>query len=256
MTITTTIDRDGVAIVTMNHPPVNAITVADTWRIRDEFRSLGMRSDIRAVILTAEGKGFNAGIDIKEMQSVEGFDHLLGSGAACYAAFEAIYHCPVPTIAAVNDFCMGLGVGLVGSCDIVVASTKARFGLPEVDNGALGCASHLAKLVPPMKLRQMVLTCEPVSAAQLYEWGSVYRLCEPGELLDAALETARKIVAKRPRVVRAAKHALNLIDPFDLQRNYRLEQGFTYELNLYGDGDEARDAFLAGTRVVTKEVDR
>jgi enoyl-CoA hydratase len=256
MTITTTVDGDGIAVVTMNHPPVNAITVADTWRIRDAFHDLGRRDDVRAVILTAEGKGFNAGIDIKEMQSVEGFAHLLGSGAACFAAFEAIYQCEAPTIAAVNDFCMGLGVGLVGSCDILVASTKARFGLPEVDNGALGCASHLAKLVPPMKLRQMVLTCEPVSATQLYEWGTVYRLCEPDELLDAARETAAKIVKKRPRVVRAAKAALNLIDPFHLQYNYRLEQGFTYELNLYGDGDEARDEFVAGTRIVTKDSDR
>jgi enoyl-CoA hydratase len=229
---------------------------------------------VRAVVLTAEGKGFNAGIDIKEMQSVEGFGHLLGSGAACYAAFEAIYQCPVPTIAAVNDFCMGLGVGLVGSCDLViaavndfcmglgvglvgscdilVASTKARFGLPEVDNGALGCASHLAKLVPPFKLRQMVLTCEPVSAAELAQWGTVYKLCEPDELMDVALATARTIAKKQPRVVKAAKAALNAIDTYDLADNYRLEQGYTYELNLYGDGGEARDAFVHGTRTVTR----
>lgn len=255
MTITVSID-DQIATVTMHHPPVNAITVADTWRIRDVFEELGNTSDVRAVILAAEGRGFNAGIDIKEMQSAEGFEHLLGSGAACFAAFEAIYRCPVPTIAAVNDFCMGLGVGLVGSCDIIVASTQARFGLPEVDNGALGCASHLAKLVPPMKLRQMVFTCEPVTAAQLYEWGTVYKICEPDVLMDEARVTAAKVLTKRPRVLRAAKAALNLIDTFDLQRNYRLEQGFTYELNLYGDGDEARDAFIAGTRQVTKDADR
>ena len=204
------------------------------------------------MILTAEGKGFNAGVDIKEMQSTEGFAHLLGSGAACYAAFEQIYNTPVPVIAAVNDFCMGLGVGLVGSCDILIASTKARFGLPEVDNGALGCASHLAKLVPPFKLRQMVFTCEPVTAQQLYEWGTVYKLTEPEELMDVALDVARKIIEKQPRVLRAAKHGLNAIDPFELSRNYRLEQGFTYELNLEGDGGEARDAFVRGDRIITR----
>jgi enoyl-CoA hydratase len=256
MTITTTVDERGIAVVTMHHPPVNALTVGDTWKIRDAFAELGADPATRAIILTAEGKGFNAGIDIREMQSVSGFDHMLGSGAACYATFDTIYECPVPTIAAVNDFCMGLGVGLVGSCDIVIASTKARFGLPEVDNGALGCASHLAKLVPPMKLRQMVFTCEAVSAAQLYEWGTVYRLCEPDELLDAALDTAAKIAAKLPRVVRAAKAALNQIDIYDLAKHYRLEQGFTYEMNLYGDGDRARDAFLSGDRKVTRDADR
>jgi enoyl-CoA hydratase len=252
MTVHVELHDDGVAVVTMDHPPVNAITVADTWAIRDAFAELGADERTRVVILTAVGKGFNAGIDIKEMQSAEGFEHLLGSGAACFEAFDQIYRTPVPVIAAVNDFCMGLGVGLVGSCDIVIASTKARFGLPEVDNGALGCASHLAKLVPPMKLRQMVFTCEPVSAQQLFEWGTVYRLTEPDELMDVALEVARGITKKKARVVRAAKHGLNGIDTFDLASNYRLEQGFTYELNLHGDGSKARDEFVQGQREVTR----
>jgi len=252
--MTIRIDRhdDGVAVVTMHHPPVNAITVADTWAIRDAFAELGADESVRVVILTAEGKGFNAGIDIKEMQSSPGFEHLLGSGAACFEAFDQIYRTPVPVIAAVNDFCMGLGVGLVGSCDILIASTTARFGLPEVDNGALGCASHLAKLVPPMKLRQMVLTCEPVTAEQLHEWGTVYKLTEPEELITVALETARSIAQKKARVVKAAKLGLNHIDTFDLAANYRLEQGFTYELNLYGDGSQARDEFVRGERIVTR----
>ena len=252
MTITTTVDSDGVAVVTMHHPPVNSLTVGDTWQIGEEFETLGRRDDVRCIILTADGKGFNAGIDIKEMQSRPGYEFFLESGAACYSTFEKIYMSLVPTIAAVNDFCMGLGIGLVGSCDMIVASNKARFGLPEVDNGALGCASHLAKLVPPFKLRQMVLTCEPVSAQQLYEWGTVYRLTEPEELMDVAREVASKIAAKQPRVIRAAKHGLNAIDPFDMADNYRLEQGFTYELNLYGDGDDARDAFLRGDRIITR----
>ncbi len=252
MSVTHTIDEDGIAVVTMDNPPVNAITVADTWAIRDSFEELARDERVRAVILTASGRGFNAGIDIKEMQSVEGFDHLLGSGAACYAAFEQIYRTPLPVIAAVNDFCMGLGVGLVGSCDIVVASTKARFALPEVDNGALGCASHLAKFVPPFKLRQMVMTCEPVSAQQLHEWGTVYRLTEPDDLMDVALDVARRLVQKQRRVLAAAKQALNAIDGYDLANNYRLEQGFTYELNLVGDGDQARDAFVQGDRIITR----
>ena len=155
-------------------------------------------------------------------------------------------------IAAVNDFCLGLGVGLVGSCDVIIASRKARFGLPEVDNGALGCASHRAKLVPPMKLRQMVLTCEPVSATELHAWGSVYRLVEPEELLETAMETARRICAKQGRVVRAAKHGLNAIDLYDMAKNYRLEQGFTYELNLEGEGPKARDAFVRHERIITR----
>ncbi|MBK7948830.1 MAG: enoyl-CoA hydratase family protein [Deltaproteobacteria bacterium] len=254
MTIRCTIENQ-IAEVVMHHPPVNAITVGDTWKIHDTFKELSERSereDIRAIILTAEGKGFNAGIDIKEMQSVEGWEHLLGSGEACYATFHQIYNTPIPVIAAVNDFCMGLGIGLVGSCDLIVASTKARFGLPEVDNGALGCASHLAKLVPPMKLREMSLTCRPASAQEMLAWGSVAYVVEPDQLMAKAREIAAGIAKKQKAVVKFAKAALNHIDNFEMHANYRLEQGYTYQLNIMGDGDKARDAFIEGTRIITR----
>jgi enoyl-CoA hydratase len=236
----------------MSNPPVNAITVADTWAIRDAFRDLGAQPNIRAIILAAEGKGFNAGIDIKEMQSVPGWEHLTGSGDACYETFNTIYKTPVPVIAAVNDFCMGLGVGLVASCDMIVATKGAKFGLPEVDNGALGCASHLAKLVAPMKLREMSLTCRPALAEELHAWGSVAYLTDRDELLPKAWEIARNIKRKRPAVVAMAKAALNHLDVFDMHKNYKLEQGYTYHLNVLGDGDAARDEFVAGTRVITR----
>ena len=204
------------------------------------------------VILTAEGKGFNAGIDIKEMQSVEGFEHLLGSGEACYETFKQIYDTPVPVIAAVNDFCMGLGIGLVGSSDLIIASKNARFGLPELDNGALGCASHLARLVPPLKLRQMTLTCIPISAQELYQYGTVFKLTEPEALRAEARALAEQIAAKPAAAVRFAKAALNHIDPQDLHGNYRLEQGYTYQLNIMGVGDQQRDAFVTKEREVTR----
>ena len=251
MSVTHTL-RDGIAEVVMHHPPVNALTVPDTWAIRDTFAELSRDPDLRAVILTAEGRGFNAGIDIKEMQSVEGWDHLLGSGDACYATFHAIYTSHVPVIAAVNDFCMGLGVGLVASADIIIASTKARFGLPEVDNGALGCASHLAKLVAPMKLREMSLTCRPATAAELHAWGSVAYLTEPDELMPKAREVAANLKKKPKAAVEFAKAALNHLDVYEMHTNYRMEQGYTYQLNIMGDGDKARDAFVRGERVITR----
>lgn len=251
MTIRCEIDGQ-VAEVVMHHPPVNAITVGDTWKIHDTFKELGENPEIRAIILSAEGKGFNAGIDIKEMQQVEGWEHLLGSGEACYATFHRIYNTPVPVIAAVNGFCMGLGIGLVASCDILVASKQARFGLPEVDNGALGCASHLAKLVAPMKLREMSLTCRPATAAELHAWGSIAHLTEPEALMPKAREIAASIVAKPPAAVNFAKAALNHLDLFEMHTNYRMEQGYTYQLNLLGDGDAARDAFVRGERTITR----
>jgi len=251
MTVSCQIENQ-IATVTMNHPPVNSITVADTWKINDIFKELSNNDDVKAVILTAEGKGFNAGIDIKEMQSVEGLDHLLGSGDACYETFNTIYNTSMPVIAAVNDFCMGLGVGLVASCDMIVASNKARFAIPEVDNGALGCASHLAKLVPPMKLREMSLTCKPATASELLSWGSIAYVTEPGDLMAKAMEIAELIASKQSAVVKLAKAALNHIDIYDMHSNYRMEQGYTYQINIMGDGDKARDAFVTGDRKVTR----
>ena len=113
---------------------------------------------MRVVVLRAEGRGFNAGVDIKEMQDTEGFDALIGANRGCFAAFAAVYDCAVPVIAAVHGFCLGGGIGLVGNADIIVASDDATFGLPEVDRGALGAATHLARLVPQHKMRAMVYT--------------------------------------------------------------------------------------------------
>ena len=87
------------------------------------------------MVLRAEGRGFNAGVDIKEMQATDGFDALVGANRGCYAAFAAVYECAVPVIAAVNGYCLGGGIGLVGNADVIVASDDATFGLPEVDRG-------------------------------------------------------------------------------------------------------------------------
>jgi enoyl-CoA hydratase len=195
-------------------------------------------------VLRAEGRGFNAGVDIKEMQATDGYAALIGANRGCYAAFAAVYDCAVPVIAAVNGFCLGGGIGLVGNADIIVASTDATFGLPEVDRGALGAATHLARLVPQHKMRAMVYTSATATAAELHHFGSVLEVVEPDRLRGAALRIARQIAEKSPTVIRAAKESLNGIDPIDVKRSYRFEQGFTFELNLSGVSDEARDAFV------------
>ena len=245
MPITHTIDDDGIAEVVMDNPPVNALTVAGWFELADIVRSLGEDRSVRVVVLRAEGRGFNAGVDIKEMQATEGFDALIGANRGCYAAFAAIYECAVPVIVAVNGFCLGGGIGLVGNADIIIASDDATFGLPEVDRGALGAATHLSRLVPQHKMRAMVYTSATATAAELHHFGSVLQVVPRDELRDAAMAVARDIAAKSPTVIRAAKESLNGIDLWDVKRSYRFEQGFTFELNLSGVADEARDAFVA-----------
>src|SRR5205823_14844212 len=116
------------------------------------------------------------------MQNTESFDALIGANRGCYAAFAAVYDCKVPVIAAVHGYCLGGGIGLVGNADVIVASEDATFGLPEVDRGALGAATHLARLVPQHKMRAMVYTSTTVSAAELLAFGSVYQVVARDEL--------------------------------------------------------------------------
>jgi enoyl-CoA hydratase len=242
--VTSDIGGEGIAEVVVDVPPVNALRVADWFALAEQLTMLGSNRDVHVVILRAEGRGFNAGVDIKEMQETEGFGALVGANRGCFAAFAAVYDCPVPVIAAVHGFCVGGGVGLVGNADIVVASEDAYFGLPEVDRGALGAATHLSRLVPQHRMRAMVYTSATVTAAELHAYGSVLSVVPRDELWEEARAVAAAIAAKSPTVIRAAKESLNGIDPWDVKRSYRYEQGFTFELNLSGVSDEHRDAFV------------
>ena len=240
MPITSELRPDGIRLVTMDAPPVNALTVQGWFDVARRSTRRPPTWARRSSILRAEGKGFNAGVDIKEMQNTEGFDALLGANKGCFAAFKAVYECAVPVIAAVNGFCVGGGVGLVGNADIVVASDDAYFGVPEVKQGALGAATHMARLVPQHLMRTLYFTARTIKAADLVQHGSVYEVVPREELDDAALRLAADIADKDTRVIRAAKEALNGIDPIDVNKSYRFEQGFTYRAQP--DGRQRRAA--------------
>jgi enoyl-CoA hydratase len=235
-----------VAEVVVDYPPVNALPVRGWFDLSDAVTAAGRDETVHAVVLAAAGRGFNAGVDIKEMQRTEGFTALVGANRGCAAAFAAVYDCPVPVVAAVHGFCLGGGIGLAGNADVVIASEDATFGLPEVDRGALGAATHLARLVPQHLMRAMVYTSRTVTAAELHQHGSVFRVVPATELRAAALEVAGEIAAKDPYIIRLAKESLNGIDPVDVRRSYRYEQGYTFEINLSGRADAHRDAFVAG----------
>jgi len=242
--ITSELRPDGIRVVTMDAPPVNALTVQGWVDLAAALAEASADLGTHVVVLRAEGRGFNAGVDIKEMQRTSGFDALIGANRGCYAAFKAVYECAIPVIAAVHGFCLGGGVGLVGNADCIVASEDAYFGVPEVDRGALGAATHLARLVPPHLMRTLYFTGRTITAEQLLPHGSVLEVVPRDRLDEAALQVAGEIAAKDTRVIRAAKEALNGIDPVDVNKSYRFEQGFTFELNLSGVSDELRDDFV------------
>src|SRR5712691_9848333 len=102
---------DGVAEVVIDYPPVNALPVRGWFDLADAIINAGRDPGVRAVVLAANGRGFCAGVDIKEMQRTAGYDALVGANRGCFAAFAAVYECAVPVVAAVQGFCLGGGVG-------------------------------------------------------------------------------------------------------------------------------------------------
>jgi enoyl-CoA hydratase len=234
--------EQGVARVVLAHPPVNAFDGRGWQHLAGLFAGVGRDPAARAVVVSAEGRGFCAGVDVKELAREPQLITEVNRG--CYDTFAAVHRCPVPVIAAVHGFCLGGGIGLAGAADFVLAAEDASFGLPEIDRGALGAASHAARLFGERAARRMLLTGEPIDAREAQRLGALEAVLPREELLGAALALAAKLAAKSPQAVRLAKASLLGIEAVDLERSYRFEQGFTLELYTSPDSPEARRAFL------------
>jgi len=234
--------NEGIAEIIINSPPVNALDSAGWAAFAAAVTSMGQREDIRCVVIRAEGRGFQAGVDIKEL--AEDGSKIVAVNRGCYDTFAAIYDCPVPVISAVNGYCIGGGIGISGASDIVIAADDATFSLPEIDRGALGAATHLMRLFGMQKTRRMLYTGEAIDAEEALRLGGIESIVPREELRDAAMELAGKIASKSPRAMRLAKWSLNGIELLDIKKSYRFEQGFTLELYTSPDSQESRDAFL------------
>ena len=236
--------EDGVATVTMDRPPVNAVDQEMYREIRGVFAPDGpLAQSAKAVVLTGAGRHFCAGNDLAEFGTLAP-DNSDERMAEVRAAFFAIQDCPIPVIGAVHGAALGTGLAIAASCDFVIAADDARFGTPEVGVGVMGGARHLARLVPEPWVRWMYLTAEPVKAAQLLALGSIIAVVPAAELMKTALEHARLISRHSVVVLRMAKRALNGIETMDLQPGYTFEQSLTTALSAEADSVEARAATL------------
>jgi enoyl-CoA hydratase len=239
----------GIVELVLHHPPANALTIADLHALAARLRRVADEPDVRVVVLRADGRGFCAGGDVKEVQALPGFEGILGQAAGSQAASLAIAECAAPVVVAVHGYCIGVGCLLIGTADVVVAARGTRVVLAEVDNGAVAGGAQALALLPEKRLRAAMLTCEPVDVAELHQFGSVYRLTEPDDLVPTAMAVAGTIAAKSPAVVRRLKLALTTSAGLDdLRARYRQELSYTYELNLMGDAGDRRAEFVDGRR--------
>ncbi|SFU13975.1 enoyl-CoA hydratase family protein [Pseudomonas marincola] len=234
--------QQGIAELVINKPPVNALDSNEWLALAAHIDQLGSDPAVRVLIIRAEGRGFCAGVDIKELDAHP--ERIVKVNAGNYATFKAIHRCAVPVIVAVHGFVLGGGIGMTGAADIVVASRCATFALPEVDRGAMGGGAHLQRLFPVQKVRYMFFTGETVTAPDAMQYGFIERLVERDELPATAREIAQQIAAKSPAMIRIAKEALNGIEDGNLEDKYRWEQGFTLEAYTLPDSAETRSAFV------------
>ncbi|MDD2052343.1 enoyl-CoA hydratase family protein [Pseudomonas putida] len=232
----------GIAELVIAKPPVNALDSREWQALAEHLDALGANPEVRVIVIRAEGRGFCAGVDIKELDAHP--ERIVAVNAGNYATFKAVHRSPVPVIVAVHGFVLGGGIGITGAADIVVASECATFALPEVDRGAMGGGAHLQRLFPVQKVRYLFFTGATIGAPEAMQYGFIERLVSKAQLRETALEIAARIAEKSPQMIRIAKEALNGIEDGNLEDKYRWEQGFTLQAYSSPDSAETRRAFV------------
>jgi enoyl-CoA hydratase len=235
--------NDGIATVLLDRPPVNAISTGLYIDIAAAFAEIGNRTDeIRVAILTGNGRCFCAGRDLK-LTETEVWE---ARARRTRAAFSGIYHSAVPVIAAVNGPAMGAGFLMTVLSDIVIASEKAVFALPEIDAGLNMSISTLRRVFNEHQARYLAFTGERVSPDELYRLGVVNRVVPHEELIPEATRVAQVLAAKAPATLRAAKWSGNEVESLsaNFEQAYRaIESRVSMSLFATKDRKEAGQAF-------------
>ncbi|HBX43542.1 MAG TPA: crotonase [Deltaproteobacteria bacterium] len=237
-----------IATVTINRPKMlNAVNSATMRELDAVLSEIGGRQDAGVVLLTGAGeKAFVAGADVSEMR---GFTPLqvLEFSRFGHGVLEKIERLPQPVIGVINGFALGGGCELAMACDILVASDNAKFAQPEVNLGIIpgwGGTQRLPRLVGRNIAKELVLTGEMISAQRAFEIGLVNRVVPQAGLMDAARETARKILEKGPVALRIAKSVMNRGIDLDLEAACALEAKAFAIMFSTEDGEEGMTAFL------------
>jgi enoyl-CoA hydratase len=236
--------KDFVAVVTMDNPPVNSQPMEMIEELTATFDTFNDRDDVRVVVLTGEGKCFSAGADLKNRADLSAPGARWARNRKVREVSYAIADNAKPTIAAVNGAALGAGLGLVAACDIIVASEKAVFGLPEVDVGLMGGGKHAARILPHSLARRMMLTGYRAPASELFQRGVIEAALPHDELMPFVMEMAANIAAKSPLATRYAKDSMRTIENMTLRDGYIYEQGNTAKLAASHDAGEAVAAFV------------
>jgi len=251
-----TAHENGVWLVTLQRSGGNCIDQVMYGELIRCFRSPETyMTDVRAIVLTGSGKHFCTGNDLEEfasMNSENGGERMW----RVREAFFAIQDCPVPVIGAIQGTAIGSGLAIAASCDVIVASSQVRFGLPELSVGVMGGAAHLARIGPQHLVRLMFFTGEHLLTQTMVQMGAGIVVVEPEALLDEAMRIAGRCASFSPTAVRIAKQVLNRIEVMDLKPGYEFEQGLTVRMSGHPDSKEALSAVRERRTPHYQPVDR
>lgn len=238
-----------VGIITLDHPPVNALSPALLKELRSTLDALEKDDEAQVIILTGAGSyAFSAGADVKELMGLgpQSAETLVKLG---HETFTRIATYPKPVLGAVNNLTLGGGMELALSCDLRISSDRARYGQPEVWLGlipAWGGSTRLARLVGPAKAKELIFTGQMINAQEAYRIGLVNKIVPDGEEVRAAMDLARTIITKgAPLAVREAKKAINEgLEKGSIQESLNLEKQGILRLANTADLAEGITAFV------------
>lgn len=235
---------DRIARLTLDRPPVNAITLDIYAEIGDVFEGAAEWTDVNCIVFTGAGsRAFCAGLDLHEFLAAT-VDEDPKRAAVIRRTFTAVRTAAVPVIAAVNGPALGAGCVLASLCDVRIAAETATFGLPEINVGRCGGAAHLGRLIPQGALRRMFFTGKPIDAAEAFRIGLVDEVVPLDGLMDAAERLAGVIAAKAPLGLRLGKQAMNEVEFMPVDEGYAREQQYSTRLMATEDAREATRAVV------------
>lgn len=239
--------EDQIAYVTMNRPKsMNALNIEVLEELLAAFQEADNDNEVRAIIVTGEGKAFIAGADIEQMQGLKpnegrGFT-MVGQKVMKY-----LQDIEKPTIAAVNGFALGGGCELAMSCDIIFASEKAKFGQPEVGLGitpGYGGTQLLPRIIGEKNAKYLIFSGEIIDSQEAYRLGLVQKIFSPDDLLEKSIEYAKMLLTKAPIAIKMSKVAINNGLNMDLKTGISMEADAYVSAFCSDDRVEGMTAFV------------
>jgi enoyl-CoA hydratase len=247
-----------VAVVTLNRPPDNAITTEMGARLTEVIETIAVQTAVRVVILTGAGdRAFSVGSDLRQRKNMTKEDWLRQRQDFDRTLYT-VRELRKPIFAAVNGIAYGGGSELAQSTDFILAAESATFGQPEAMLGLAaggGSPALLPRLLPRGKALQMLMTGDPITAAEAYRLGMVNELHPPGELMDAAMRVAEKIASNSPTAVQAVKRAARLGEGQPIEQAIAIMMDAHWRSAVHPDRVEGIGAFNEGREPSFKDAD-